>query len=391
MAFLLALTAWTYLTVNTFIYSIDRFAIDHLSPNLHWLINYKFILLLFFVLASMAKVSGKALLFYPLYFLFFPFIQFIWLTYIVVKRRSWMLFFAFVNAMVSSFSHPKRKFQVFAYLVIVAVVSLTVENEIILGIAIALAVSLATIQVVIAFLEATKPTELIELYLSAARVVRTSGSEKTFSPSPEYAGLPVEQLTEAQLTEYSSRLQISFIFAHFCAILSRELARFQSSSLRLVPPIFSILGLFASNVFLYSLANYALFKIDIEQFVHDKTVLYFDFFYYAFNNILFNSIEEVRAVGDVARFIHIGQTATIFLILAIVVGAYISMRDQAYSDKLKEVSRGLEDLAGEMRENIRVKFGFSSAEEAMSNLEEARLSILRAFLAFTSGSSSIGK
>jgi hypothetical protein len=43
---LLAITIWIYVIIKLFIYDIDIFVINVLSPNLKWIINYKFFFLI---------------------------------------------------------------------------------------------------------------------------------------------------------------------------------------------------------------------------------------------------------------------------------------------------------------------------------------------------------
>jgi hypothetical protein len=102
--------AWSYFVTKLFFIDIDRLIIGHVSPELVWIVDLRFvafICVLSIILVTLGKNKSLFLLFY---IAAFPLIVVIWkIPFLLIKTKIWALGLAIINSILSIFTHLRYK------------------------------------------------------------------------------------------------------------------------------------------------------------------------------------------------------------------------------------------------------------------------------------------
>ncbi len=114
-----AASFWIYAICKLFIFDIDVFLVNKISPHYMWVVEYKFLILLAAVSTALLVTKNKYLLGWSLYILFYPFILTCWtLPRSAFKTGDWLFVFALANTIISAFSSIKYKFVAFSVFIL---------------------------------------------------------------------------------------------------------------------------------------------------------------------------------------------------------------------------------------------------------------------------------
>ena len=75
---------------------------------------------------------------------------------------------------------------------------------------------------------------------------------------------------------------------------------------------------------------------------------FFTFFYYSFNNLLFNSIQEIVAVMPMSQMISMIESMFALILVAIFISLILSVKSQRLTDELNQAINNLEKQGGKM-------------------------------------------
>ena len=133
-----------------------------------------------------------------------------------------------------------------------------------------------------------------------------------------------------------------------------------------------ILVLAFQTVISFALANFGIYKLDPGQFAASEPLGLFDFFYYSFNALLFNSTPNVTPFKHLAQFAFMAETSCIFFLVVIFISLLFSVRSQRQTEELDQAIRAIENEGRQMEGFIQAEYRFQSIEEAMLELGQLK-------------------
>jgi hypothetical protein len=377
----IALLFWVYVVTKLFIFDIDIFLVEKISPSYVWLLNYKFFILIGTVAIIWLVTKNKYILLWTLYIIFYPAIILFWkIPFFIFKQKSWTLAFAVFDAIISFFRSFKFTFITTAFFLVALAIILGFSSETLLWFSSATLLIILLIVYIQKFISIFKPSGVYQVYNKFF-----SGFGDFLSSSPIYqmdeevATLAIENMDEKQLQKWTSNVQIFVLFNRVCLFVAKKLKSFQESSSSLVSSVFSILILIVFTVLTFSAVNYGIFKINQEYFSVSGVPTFFDFFYYSFNVLLFNQIQEITATTPISQTLSMLESFFALFLVAIFVSLVLSVKSQRYAEELKEAVKGLEDEGKKMEGYIRENYRLNSIEEALGALQNLQ-SVVTDFL-----------
>jgi hypothetical protein len=170
---------------------------------------------------------------------------------------------------------------------------------------------------------------------------------------------------------------MSVLFNRVCLFVAKKLKDYQSSGLNIVSYVITILSLFFTTVIIFCFLFYGLYKLDPTLFyVNNKHHLFY-FLYFSFNNLFFNSIQEVNATGPLSQTFVMLENLLALLLVAIFIALFFSIRHQRHSDELNVVIENIKNEGDSMESFIKAEYKINNIDEAIAELEKLKSSFIK--------------
>jgi hypothetical protein len=371
---------WIYVLLKLFIFDVDIYLVNKFSPDYSWLLNFKFFVLIGTIAIIWLITKNKHILSWSLYILFYPIILLLWkIPFFVFKQKSWIFAFALINAVISFFKSIKYNFIVSALFLASFAVVFSFSNEKLLWPAILTIFIILSIIYIHRFILVFKPSSVFQIYMKIFSATKNYGAKKNslFALDENIKNLPVASLDQKQLEKWTTNLQNSVLFNRICLFAAKKLRDYQNSGLNIVSYILTILLLIALTIFSFATINFGLFKIDNNFFSYPTIPNFFTFFYYSFNNLVFNSIKEIAPVIPMAQTISMIESFFALILVAIFISLLLSVRSQRHKEELNEVINNIEAQGTEIEGFIKDEYKINSIEDAMVELGKLKAGLVK--------------
>ncbi|PIR69624.1 MAG: hypothetical protein COU47_01835 [Candidatus Niyogibacteria bacterium CG10_big_fil_rev_8_21_14_0_10_46_36] len=374
---LFATLFWLYVILKLFIFDIDLFLINKFFPNYSWLSNFK----LFVLIGSLAIIwlftKNRHIVTWSLYILFFPLIVIFWkVPRFVLKQKSWIFTFAVINALLSFIKSIKYNFIVLAFFLVSVAIIFNFSDQKLLWFSLSMLFIILTIIYVHRFILVFKPSSIYQAHIKILTRVRMQGLAP-FALEENIRNLPVESLDKKQLEKWTTSLQTSVLFNRVCLFTAKKLRNYQNSGFDVVSDVLTIILLILMTVFSFSMINFGLYKINHDVFTLSTSPSFFTFFYYSFNNLWLNSINEVVPIMPVSQVTFMIESLFSFFLIAIFLSLLFSVKSKRHEEELNEVIRGIEGQGKDMEHFIKDEYRINSIEDAMAELDKLKASLAK--------------
>ena len=383
LKFSFATTVWIFLTIKLFVYDIDLYLIHQIAPGLSSLIKYKAL-----VIASIISVAwiylGQSRLFSLIsYISFFPFILIFWKAPVFLyKRKSWNLVFACLDAITSCYVSMKYNFITLTIFSICILLTFISNDRIVLTVSALTMLSLISLSYFRRLYFVLKPSRIYTC-LNTVFHEFNKHSESSFRLQEELRSLSIQTMSEDQLKKWTGNLESSVLYNRFCLFSARKLRNYQKSGMNIVAYILMVFILIFMTVISFAAINMNLYKINPSLFEIKGNPGFFNFFYYSFNNLIFNSIPEIIPSGTYSQSALMIQAFFAAFLLAITISLIFSFRAQKHTEELDEAIKSIEAEGERMELVIRDDYRINNIEQAIIELENMKSSTIKIILAIS--------
>lgn len=371
---IVAILFWIYVLAKLFVFDIDIFLVDKFSPRYVWLLNFKFFILIGLIAIIWLFTKNKHILLWSLYIFFYPAIVLFWkIPFFVFKQKSWIFAFAVINTVISFFKSLKYNFITTALFLVSLAIIFGFSDEKLLWTAILILLVILSIIYVHRFISVFKPSTIFQVHTKIFSRFRKHVTS-SFALDKSLKNLPVASLDQKQLKKWITNLQSSVLCNRICLFTAKKLRDYQNSSLNIASCVLTILLLIALTIFSFSVINLGLFKINSDFFSFYKIPHFFTFFYYSFNNLVFNSIQEITPITTASQTVSMIEYFFALFLVVILVSLLISVKSQKQAEELNEAIKGIEATGTEIERFIKDEYRMKSIEDAMAELEKLKAS-----------------
>jgi glucan phosphoethanolaminetransferase (alkaline phosphatase superfamily) len=199
------------------------------------------------------------------------------------------------------------------------------------------------------------------------------------------ARLAIESMDQMQVEKWTTNVQSFVLYNRICLFVAKRLRLYQDSGLNIVSSIIAILLLVVFTVLSFALVNFGLFKINPHFFSSSIVPTFFNFFYYSFNVLLFNPIQDIVATTPTSQVISMTESFFALFLVAIFVSLVLSVRSQKDANELNDLIKDLNEEGTKMEGYIREKYKFNNVEEAMEALQKLKASFTGFIYKITEG------
>ena len=188
--------------------------------------------------------------------------------------------------------------------------------------------------------------------------------------------LSIESMDEKQIQNWASDVQQLVLFNRVCLFVAKKLKSYQESGFNIVSAVLGILMLVLYTIFTFAVINFGLFKINHSYYSFSNVPSFFNFFYYSFNVLLLNQIQEVIATTPMAQIASMVESFYSLFIVAILVALVFSIKSQKDADELNWVINHLKEEGIKIESFIKDKYKLNNIEEAMAALQKLQASFI---------------
>ena len=372
----IAVLFWVYVLTKLFLFDIDVVLVNKLAPEYAWLLYFKFFILIAVLAIIWLVTKNKHILSWSLFICFYPAITLFWrIPAFIFKQRSWVFAFACINVVISFFKSIKYNFVTAALFLVSLAIIFGFSNKKLLWPATVGLLIILTIIYIHRFILVFKPSSVFQMHIKIFAAMRKHGVSY-LAPDQSTKNVPVANLDQKQLEKWTTNLQTSVLFNRICLFAARKLRDNQSSGLNVLSSVLTILVVIMLTVLSFAAINYGLYKIDARVFSCPSMPTVFVFFYYSFNNLVFNSIREIVPIATVTQLGSMIESFFALFLVGIFVSLLFSVRSQKYAEELNEAIEGIEKEGLAMEEFIRDEYKINSIKDAMAELEKLKAGLV---------------
>jgi hypothetical protein len=371
---LVAVLFWLYAIVKVFVFDVDVYLVTLAGSEFVWLLNYKLLILLGFILVAMLVTRSFVLGFAIVYVAVYPFVILFWkLPRFVWKQQSWLFAFAILNAIIGFIRSFKRDFVSGTLFLISAVLILSSRNQYVLYGSSLIIFALVVFAYALAFVRAFKPSAVFQTYTKVFPIIKKGDFLEV---DESVRNLPVEAMTAKQLELRTNGLQNVVLYNRTCLLISKKLRDYQRSGANVASYILSLVTLLLFAVTSFALINYALYKISpaLYQFTYSKES-FFAFVYYSTGS-MFYAANGLVPVEPLSQIVQLTQFFCALLVLVILVTVIFSLRNERYSTQLEEVIGSMEREGQAAEALLLSEFNLGSIDSAIDALQKAKAGMI---------------
>jgi hypothetical protein len=374
---LLAILFWVYVITKVFIYDIDVFLVEKFFPSYKWLLEYKFFILIGILALLWLVTKNKHILLWSLFVFFYPFILIFWrIPVFVFKQKSWTLALAIIDSVISFFRSFRFTFITTSLFLVSVVIIYGSTNKPLLWFSLTVLFVILSLVYLQKIKLIFKPSAVYQLY---TKLFFDIGAFLRTNPAlsiDDMVELPLESMDEKQIQKWSSSLQQLVLFNRLCLFVAKKMKLYQENSFKVLSSVIGILVLVIFTVFSFAFINYGLFKINQQYYLFSNIPTFFHFFYYSFNNLLFNQIKELTAATPATQVISMLESFLALFLISIFASLLLPFRSQRDLDELNRVIKNLTEEGARIEGYIKEKYKVSSVEDAIEALQKLQIAVL---------------
>jgi hypothetical protein len=290
-------TLWILFFIKIFILDVERELFINLDLQEHWILNFRFVFYCF-IIAILWYVLGSKRFFINLgYFLIYPIIVIFWrlpklilwqIPKFYYNKKNWIFMYAYLNSILNQLILLKSN------LLKLSAFSISVLFIIYSSRPIFLVFSLITFNLIVIYhfyeriRQAFAPIRMfrVNLYLLSSKNKEFEDpSDKAVKEYNEFidSGESDEAKIETKKVNSIEQLVISHQILSF---ISNRLNEFKQQRIYMMFSMLQVLYTMFLSIFLISLINYTLYKLNPTNFLFNSPIEYFDFIYYSFHSAL---------------------------------------------------------------------------------------------------------
>ncbi|MFC8068668.1 hypothetical protein [Streptomyces sp. NPDC057293] len=364
---LIGSAVWIYVIIKLFVFDIDTYLIEEFVPDLAGALDYRFLFIggIFVLLVLFSK--GRRLKY--LYVTFFPLVVSFWkIPKWFYKAKSWIAVFTFLNVAATAFRHLKWNVTT-RFLALLSLVGVAASgNHVILAICAAYLGLYFILLMARTIWFSIKPSHFLKSQQTLIdKVSSASFVAQITSVSAELKDSSLEKFSAAQLTTFQSNLGMAVLCSRATYYWAYQLEKYRTSAAALVLSAVAYASLYVQGVIVFSVINWALFKMDPAAFAYSDAPSFLQVAYYSLFHGAGSALSPVSSVA-VAVKIATNVVAPLF-ITALVTQFLINRRQVEQDAAAEEAVKKIKAAGAELEKRFRQEYEIST-EEAITRLQE---------------------
>jgi len=366
---------WIFLIIKIFIYDIDVYMLSLINPKFVSILNYKFFILITIFAIIWAILGNKKFLTLISVIIFYPFIFLFWrIPSLFWKSKSWIGVFTTIGVLLTFFNSFKFNFFVFIFIAFSILFISSSTNIYFLIPSMIVLIVFLLYHYFKRFKYAFQPSHLFTIQTQAINKYWEK-VKNGLKIAEEIKETEFDSMSDEQKTKWSQNLQLSIILNKVFYFLTSKLRKFQKSRLNIIYYFINILNTVFLTTIIFTFQNFALYKIDPNSFntVPKGNIIFF--FYYSFNTLFTNSINDFYPISDMARLLNSFETFFAFVLLAILFFLLTTIVRDKHNEEINSTITTFKDKGKDLEVFINQEFNID-IDKALVILETFKSNML---------------
>lgn len=365
---LLITLIWLYFLTKLLVFDLDIAFLSAVAPKHVWLLDYKFLFILGFASLLWATSPKRSIFKMVIYIISFPLIVFLWrVPGMILRSGNLTIILSVMNALAAAYTSFKYIFITFTLSLISMIVTLKATSKSLLLLAGLVLLFLIVTAYIRRMILAFKPSIMHQLFMRSFMAARKHG-RSVYGIDEKIKAIAVNELDQKQLTTWTQNLQTAVLFNRSCLFVAKKLRDYEKTGVPAVSYVLTIVILMIQTVVSFAFINFALYKFDANQFTTATDSGIFKFFFYSFNNLIFNSTSGIDPSSPLSQIVYMAQTFMILFLAVIFISVIVSEMRHRHSQDLQEAIDAIQEEGLLMEAHICEEYKFNSIEEAMNEL-----------------------
>ncbi|MHB1687902.1 MAG: hypothetical protein ACYCVH_11060 [Ignavibacteriaceae bacterium] len=372
---------WLYFIIKIFVYDIDALILNAINPSWVIILNYKFFIILGLISILWITLGNIkflklifTILFFPLIFLFWRIPKMFW------ESKSWVGVFASIGIVFSFISSIKANFIIFTLLSLSILVISTSHSQLLLIVAMICLFLYLIYHFSKKFKYAFKPSHIFTIQADAVNK-HWDKIKDYFKLAEVIKASDFDNMNTNQKEKWCNNLQYILILNRLFFFITSKLKKFQRSRLNIIYYLVSMFFTIIITVIIFSLQNFALYKLDPNAFNSAPKGNFFFFLYYSFNTLFTRSVNDFYPISDFARFLNSFETLFSFVLLAILFFLFTTIIRDKHNDEITSAIDTMNKKGYELEGliSIEYKMDLSQAIEFVDKIKGNLIQIIYYF------------
>lgn len=374
----LAIFIWLYAILKVFVFDIDNYLVNRFFPNYAWIVYYKFLVFLFIAAVFWLITKNSKIIVLVLFILFYPVILIFWkIPVFLLKTKSAVLTFALIDSVISFFKSLKFSFVTTSFYLVATAIVLNSDNKYVLSVSILVLVGILFLVYIQRLVFVFKKTGVYEIYIKFFSFVSDFAmNNPVYKIEEDTLNKSIDFMSEQEMEAWKSNVQQLVLYNRLFLFVSQKLKIYQEGGFNIVSSVIGLLVLVLYTSFTFSTINYGLFVINKSYYAVLGVPSFFTFFYYSFNVLLFNQIQELIPIAPISQAVSMLQSFFALFLVAILISLVFSIRSQRESDELKSTIEHLKIESKKLEDFIKNKYKLGSIEEAVEGLKKLKSTLI---------------
>lgn len=342
---LFAILFWLYVPVKVFLFDIDRMVLEGLFPDYLWLINYRFLIILFTLALILTFVKTKNFLTWLLYALFYPLIV---ITKLLIRfRKNWRVWLVFFPGAVNFFRDFRLRFIAIGFLSIAILIILTSSSKILVY----CSCTIILLFVLVHFALRFKMIFFTKSFFGViADWILKANTESPFTATDQHrvnrdALIQIPQESEEYMKKRKDNLRQMLNMNNWVGVANEELHSFQKNRTLdlytfLIAPMYS----FFIVILCFSLVYFGIDRVDPFLFSKSTLINPIDFFNLSFLSAFGRDSSILSTNNSLLQLIINSQIFFSMVILISVVAVLGTSFREKFRDDTKRLIQACEDF-----------------------------------------------
>jgi hypothetical protein len=373
---------WAYILIKIFVLDIDLFIVNKYVPYLHWIIDYKFFILISGISICWLIIGKKEFAKVISVIVSYPLILVFWrIPVIFYKRKSWIGVFALIGITTSIFKNIKVNFLLFTIVSLSILLILVSSSPILLYLSIIILLAYLVFHFFRKFKFSFKPSNTFSVQSDTIINFWRKHQDK-FGLFNELKDVEYKNMDSTARQKWSTNLQTIIIYNQVCYFLSSKLRNYQKSRFNIAIYLLSIIITFFITVFSFGFINLAVYKIEPQSFNTMLVDRFLFFVNYSFNTLLTYSINDFYPISDLARIINSLELFFGFLIIVILFFLFTTILRDKHNEEIDTAIMALKKQGEEFESYITKEFKMD-IESAIKTVEELKGGMIKIIYFFS--------
>jgi hypothetical protein len=358
-----ALIIWGYVLVKIFVFDIDFYLLNLVSPNLAWILNIRLFVLLSVIAVLWLIVGHKRFFALFAYIVGYPLVILFWKLPVFIFRR-WAAFLILLPSIFDTLLSFRRTFVLYT-VILVSSASIFLSKQPAILISAMVALALCLVFMLYRAFSRTNSTRIYSRLAEYLRGVQTRITDGEFDVAPFLPSQPAAaQMTSEEASAAASlpQLYIHYVIFDYISQKVDQVDRAHKYNLILIS---SLLNIMFWTVIIFSFLHWAVYKIDPSAYsgIEGRTFLQFLVFSLGrFANTDIVSIHPASAASITLTSIQV--ICSLFIMIIGVFSIFTAQRD-SFREDFKEFLDVIHKIVELINERIVIKHSVNSTQLEM--------------------------